>query len=103
MFRSLNMRLRIRASRQGGTPDLERFRLFACACLHRIWHLLKQEDREAVQIIEAYTDSRAYKELRKARRTHLRAISQASDEMTHVSRDHPGHEAWVMSGWAKNL
>jgi hypothetical protein len=103
MLRSLNMRIRASASRQGRTPHLERFRLFACACCRRIWHLLRTGDQEAVQALEAYTHSLDRKELLKARKTHRPAGNQASKEMSLVSRDHPASEALLLTAWAKNL
>ncbi len=103
MLRSLNMRLRANASRQGHTPDLERFRLFACACCRRIWHLLGEEDQGAVQALEEYARTGDRNDLLKARRTHRLAGNQASKEMSSVSRDHPGSEALLLTAWAKNL
>jgi hypothetical protein len=103
MLQSLNMRTRARAGRQGRTSDLERFRLFACACCRRLWHLLRQADQEAVQVLEAYTQSLDRKELLKARKMHRPAGNQAGNEMSLVSRDHPASESLLLTAWARNL
>jgi hypothetical protein len=34
-------------------------RLFACACLRRAWHLLTEDDRELVAVVERYVDGLA--------------------------------------------
>jgi hypothetical protein len=103
MLRPLNMRLRANARRRGRTPDLERLRLFACACSRRIWHLLGEEDQGAVQALEEYARTRDRNDLLKARRTHRLAGNRASQEMSSVSRDHPASEALLLTAWAKNL
>src|SRR5262249_45511105 len=85
------------------TPDLERFRLFACACCRRIWHLLRREDQEAVQLLEGYTQSLDRKELLGARKVHRPAGNQTGNEMALVSRNHPASEPLLLTAWAKSL
>jgi hypothetical protein len=50
MLRSLISRYSAQ-KRRGESPDFERLRLFACACLRRIWHLLDDDDRRSVEMI----------------------------------------------------
>jgi hypothetical protein len=36
-----------------------KFRLFACACCRRLWHLLAEESRRTIQVTERYADGDA--------------------------------------------
>lgn len=56
MFRSLNMRWRA-ATRQGRKVNLERIRLFACACCRRNWSVLSEDTRKALEMLECYPQS----------------------------------------------
>ena len=53
MLGSLNARWG-KAVRRGEKVPFERLRLFACACCRRLWHLLAEEDRQALGMIEEY-------------------------------------------------
>jgi hypothetical protein len=53
MLRSLIQRW-VAQRRKGKGVPFERLRLFACACLHRIWDLLDQDHRKSVTMIERY-------------------------------------------------
>src|SRR5262245_1974819 len=103
MVRSVNRRLRARARREGRLPDLERFRLFACACCRRLWPLLMKEDQEAVQLLETYTKSLDPKDRIHARKLHRPAGQQSRNEMASVSRDRPASEPLLLIAWAKHL
>jgi len=103
MLRSLNMRLRSSGTRQGRPPDPERFRLFACECGRRLWHLLAQEDQEALRVLEAYIQTRDHKDRFRVRKVHRPAGSRASNAMWLVSRDHPTNLVLRLTTWAKNL
>ena len=52
MLRSLAARYAAQR-RRGESPDLERLRLFACACCRRVWKLLDEEHRKSVVMIES--------------------------------------------------
>ena len=40
----------------GGKASDRKLRLFACECSHRIWHLLNEENRNAVSLVEDYCE-----------------------------------------------
>ena len=42
-----------------GEGRKRKFRLFACACCRRLWHLLADESRHAIQVTERYADGNA--------------------------------------------
>ena len=53
MLGSLNARWAA-AVRRGEKVNLERLRLFACACCRRLWDLLPEDHREALALIEEH-------------------------------------------------
>jgi hypothetical protein len=64
---------------------------------------LREDDQEAVQLLERYTQTLDRKELLKARKTHRSAGNQASNEMSLVSRYHAQSEPLLLTAWAKSL
>src|SRR5262245_18670097 len=59
-------------------PHPERFRLFACACCRRLWHLLGPGDRSAVECLERYARGGSPEALLEARRFHRQPADTAS-------------------------
>ena len=52
-----------------------KFRLFACGCCRRVWHLLEPEARVAVEATERFAEGRASKEEVNAARTAAFAVA----------------------------
>jgi hypothetical protein len=70
-----------------------KLRLFACACCHRIWHLLTDDDRHAVGAAEQFAEGLVTAKVRDAARYtcgaattgHLPAASRAAGSATFAS------------------
>jgi hypothetical protein len=63
--------------------DRERLRLFACACCRRLWHLLDEDHRRAVALLEEHARSPSAGLLREVRMT-LRASSKQIEKDWHA-------------------
>jgi len=65
----------------GGRPGSERrVRYFACSVVRRVWHLLTEGDRRAVEVSEKYADGRlGMAELDRAWRDRLHAMRSPDD------------------------
>jgi hypothetical protein len=89
--------------RRGGSPDFEKLRLFACACLRRIWDLLDEDHRRSVEMIENCAPSPKPGELLAARRVRRAAGNRASIEYDRVSRTVPRDRRACLRAWARNV
>ena len=69
----------------GGGAD-RRLRLFACACVRRVWHLLDDDSRNAVLVAEAFADGRASA-------TELQAAAEAAGDDAHYAARNAASEA----------
>jgi hypothetical protein len=93
--------LRGRCSATGQpSPNPECFRLFACACCRRLWHLLEFGDRYAVECLEIYAAGGPREALLKARRFHREAGNAAS---AGISGSYGADYATRMRAWAGGL
>jgi hypothetical protein len=102
MLRSLIARWSAR-QRQAEPVELERLRLFGCACCRRLWDLLEEEDREAVRLAELHARS-APAGLGPARKAHRVAGNRVGHAMSVASRDAtPAGRAELLAAWARNL
>jgi hypothetical protein len=79
------------AVRERATP--RKLRLFAAACCRRLWAHLGAEDRDAVELLEAYLKQGAAGGLRAARRAHGAASAVAE----------PGDYAGHLAAWVRRL
>jgi hypothetical protein len=89
--------------RRGETPDFERLRLFACACLRRIWNLLDEDHRRSVAMIEGYVHAPTPDGLLAARRIRRAAGNRASIEYDRLSRAIPRDRRSCLIAWARNV
>jgi hypothetical protein len=89
--------------RRGESPDFERLRLFACACLRRIWDLLDDDHRRSVEMIEDYARSPKPGGLFAARRVRRAAGNQASIDYDRLSRALPRDRRACLRAWARNV
>ena len=102
MLRSLAARYSAQR-RRGESPDVERLRLFACACCRRVWGLLDEEHRKSVAMIEEYLRAPTSNGLRSARRVRWAAGNQASNDYDKVSRTIPRDRRKCLIAWARNI
>jgi hypothetical protein len=102
MLRSLVGRYSAQA-RRGETPDFEKLRLFACACLRRIWNLLDEDHRRSVEMIESHVRAPTRDGLRAARKSRRGAGNQASIEYDRVSRAVPRDRRACLIAWGRNV
>jgi hypothetical protein len=78
----------------------ERFRLFAVACCRRLWPLLGDGDRQAIELLERYSREDARELFLTARKLHKAEGIVAGREMTAAS----GKDYVIqMRAWAKSL
>jgi hypothetical protein len=89
--------------RRGESPDFERLRLFACACLRRIWDLLDEDHRRSVEMIEDFARSPKPGGLLAARKVRRAAGNQASIEYDRLSRAVPRDRRACLRAWARNV
>jgi hypothetical protein len=102
MLRSLVARYSAQ-SRRGLSPDFEKLRLFACACLRRIADLLDADQLRSVELLEQYARSPTPNGLLAARRIRRVAGNQASIEYDRVSRAVPRDRRACLIAWARNV
>jgi hypothetical protein len=89
--------------RRGEAPDFERLRLFACACLRRVWNLLDEDHRRSVEMIEVYARAPTPDGLRAARRVRWAAGNQVSIEHDRLSRAVARDRRACLIAWARNV
>src|SRR5690348_9932593 len=77
---------------RGSNPPSDRqLRLFACACVRQVWHLLTDErSRRAVEVAERFADGRAT-------RDELAVAREAS--WTEPGKDEPAQDAASFAAW----
>jgi hypothetical protein len=102
MLRSLTARYAA-LKRRGETPDIERLRLFACACCRRVWELLDDEHRKSVEMIEEYVRTPTRNGLRAARRVRWAAGNKTSNDYDRISRASPRDRRACLAAWARNI
>lgn len=102
MLRSLIARYAAQ-KRRGETPEIERLRLFACACCRRVWELLDDEHRVSVAMIESYVRTPTPNGLRLARRARWAAGNKASNDNDRISRASPRDRRACLAAWARNI
>jgi hypothetical protein len=102
MLRSLLARYTVQ-QRRGETPELERLRLFACACCRRVWDILDDDHRQSIKMIERYVRDRTPNGLRAARKTRWAAGNAASNEYDRLSRAVPRDRRACLLAWARNV
>jgi hypothetical protein len=102
MLRSLTQRWWAQR-RMGKVVPFERLRLFACACLRRVWDLLDSDHRKAVEMIEDYARAPTPGGLRAARKVRWEAGNRASAEVTRVWRESPRDPRACLTAWARNV
>lgn len=89
--------------RRGEVPDMERLRLFACACCGRVWDLLDDKHRQSVAMIEEYMRNPTSNSLRAARRIRRNAGNEVSNNYDRVSRERPRDRSRCLIAWARNI
>jgi hypothetical protein len=102
MLRSLIQRWGAQ-KRKGEVVHYERLRLFACACLRRVWDLLDSDHRKAVEMIEEYARAPTGDGLRAARRVRWAAGNRASAEVSRVYRESPHDRRAQLKAHARNV
>jgi len=100
MLRSLIRRYSAQ-KRRGESPDFEKLRKFACACLRRIWPLLDDDHRRSVQMIEDFVRSPKPGALLAARRVRREAGNQANKEFYRLTRAIPRDRRVCLRSWAR--
>lgn len=102
MLRSLTARYSVQR-RRGESPNIQRLRLFGCACCRRVWDLLDEDHRKSVAMIEKYVQTPTSNGLRAARRVRWAAGNQASNGYDQVSCETPRDRRKCLIAWARNI
>jgi hypothetical protein len=102
MLRSLTQRWAAQ-KRKGKVVPFERLRLFACACLRRVWDHLDSDNRKAVEMIEEHARVPTPGKLGEARRVGLAAGIRAGAEVSRIWSDSPHDRRARLTAWARNV
>ncbi len=102
MLRSL-IRLWRAQGRKGKAVPFERLRLFACACLRRVWDLLDGDHRKVVEMIEAYARTPTPGGFWAVQKVWWTVGNRAGGEYAHLGRGSADDPRAFLSVSARNL